>query len=509
MLNLLVKAVKQNPILKSSLTLGVIVASSKMFGYAEKMALAYYFGTNYLVDIYSVITAIVMSVFIFFREIIEPAFLAPFLKARSLGDEKGGWQLFTAFALFIFAITVMLSIIAYFRPLDLIDLFAPGFQEKERLMAGKLIQIAFPATIFLSLSTLTNITLNALKIFAIPASGDLIYKVLIITSLILLYESNGIYAAIIGMLVGAFAKLIFHLSYLFRSLCFSYHLSKDYLADAWKISWPLLIGVAFSQVNILTENIFGSYMREGSISAMSYSKKLIELPVLIFPYILSVVVFPYLSELSIAKEKQKMSALLSKCLTWIVVIFLPLSIYFFIFSSEIVEVIFKRGAFNDSSVLLTANFFSVYAIGMVFFAIETVLVIFYYANADTKTPIFIGILCVIENILITYVLVSLIGVTGIAFGLVISKATKNIILLALLTKQIKVCYRLVFSFIYKVTISALLTGVTVLAFRQFFQTHFQALQISKVLFLISVFILGAIVNWVSLSLFKIRDEMNV
>jgi putative peptidoglycan lipid II flippase len=66
------------------------------------------------------------------------------------------------------------------------------------------------------------------------------------------------------------------------------------------------------------------------------------------------------------------------------------------------------------------------------FAIETVLVIFYFSVADTRTPVFTGIGCAIFNIALTWILVRLTGHTGIAWGLAVSKTLKVIILLHLL-----------------------------------------------------------------------------
>ena len=71
------------------------------------------------------------------------------------------------------------------------------------------------------------------------------------------------------------------------------------------------------------------------------------------------------------------------------------------------------------------------------FAIETVLVIAYFSLSDTKTPIFTGIICVIINITITWILLQYAGYLGIAWGLVASKSLKVIVLLYLLRNKFK------------------------------------------------------------------------
>jgi putative peptidoglycan lipid II flippase len=467
MMNGIFKSTNLSPILTSSLILGGLTLVIKVLGYLEKLILAYYFGTGYEIDVYNVVVAIVMSVFIIVREVVEPGFLQAFLKALNLTDHSAAWKLFRVFFRGIGIITLVLTAFCFFFPAQIIDLFAPGFTIEKRTLAMNLLKIVFPASIFLSLTALTNITLNALKQFALPNMGDIILKIFILITLVILYKQLGIYAAGIGFLIGALLKFVFHLIWLYKGLIRQGVADTTlYLRETWKLSWPLLIGVLFSQISTLIDNVFASYQQEGAISALSYAKKLVDLPVLIFPYILSVVVFPYFSELAIAKQKERLSDLLSKALSWITLIFLPLSIYFYLFAYELTALILKRGAFDEHSTVLTALPLKYYAIGMVFFAIETILVIYYFAHSNTKTPIFVGILSVIENIILTIILLRFFGYVGIALALVISKATKNIVLLWLLKDLVTIDVEKVQTFLFKVMITFSLTLGSMLGIRR-------------------------------------------
>ncbi len=167
----LIKKLKDNAILKSSMGLLLVTLFVKIFGYVEKLVLAYFYGTNYQVDVYTIIFTIVISLFFFFREIVEPGFLNVFLQAKNNKDEKGAWSLFNLALRFIVILTIIISIGTILFPTQLVNIFAPGYNDIRRELCVKLIQIAIPACIFLALSTLTSITLNGLKIFALHASG--------------------------------------------------------------------------------------------------------------------------------------------------------------------------------------------------------------------------------------------------------------------------------------------------------------------------------------------------
>lgn len=381
----IISKLKTNNILKSLAGLLIITLLIKVFGYAEKLVLANYFGTSYQVDVYTVVLTLVLSIFFFFREIIEPGFLNVFLDARRKGDEAGSWNLFNMGIRLIFSVTIIISLFSFLFPRIIATVFAPGFEGAKLFLSETLIRIAIPACIFLALSTLTSITLNGLKIFVLPASGELAFKGAMILCMVLFFKSDGIIGATIGVVIGSIARLGAHLTKLYRQISFKrINVETKYKRRIWQLTWPLLLGMGFSQASSLIDNIFASYLQEGAIAALSYAKKIVELPVIIFPYVISVVVFPYFSQLAVEKQKEKLKSILAGLFKWIIIGFLPIAAFFFVYAIPIVEIIFQRGAFNAGSTLLTSKPLMVYSVGMVFFAIETILVIFIIATQIPK-----------------------------------------------------------------------------------------------------------------------------
>ncbi|MBJ6369810.1 murein biosynthesis integral membrane protein MurJ [Snuella sedimenti] len=430
----------KNNMLKSSFGLLAITLVVKVLGYVEKLLLAKYFGTGYEVDVYTVVVTVILSFFFFFREIIEPGFLRVFLDARLKdNNEQQAWSIFNLGIRIILGITLTIAILGIFYSGDFMSIFAPGFEGDKYSLGKELLQMAMPATVFLALSTLTSIILNAHKKFVFPASGEIVFKIAIVLSMVFLYSTYGIFGIIIGVVLGAIGRLAVHLIKLYKKITLKkLNVKAVYKKQIWTLTWPLLLGVGFSQISSFIDNGFASFMQEGAIAALSYSKKIAELPVLMFPYILSIVAFPYFSQLSIEKEKKKLHKLFKDCLKWILIVFIPITIFFLVYAHFIIEIVFQRGAFDETSTMLTALPFQVYAAGLVFFGVETILVIYYFANADTKTPVFVGMGCVLLNILLTWVFVKSIGYVGIALAFVIQKGVKNSILILLLEKEVNI-----------------------------------------------------------------------
>ena len=466
----------------------------KVLGYAEKLVLANYFGTGYEVDVYTVVLTLVLSLFFFFREIVEPGFLTVFLDAKSKGNEIVSWNLFNKGLRLIFLITFTISLFAFVFPGMITSAFAPGFEAQKLILSGTLIRIAAPACIFLALSTLTSITLNGLKLFVLPASGELAFKGMIIICMVLLFDGYGIIGAVIGVVAGSAARLGVHLTRLYRKISFKgIHIEPMYKRSIRQLTWPLLLGMSFSQISSLADNLFASYLQEGAIAALSYAKKIVELPVVIFPYVVSVVVFPYFSQLAIEKQKEKLKSMLTDSLRWIIIAFLPVAAFFFVYATPVVEIIFQRGAFDEHSTLLTSRPLMVYSLGMVFFAIETILVIFYYANADTKTPVFTGMACVVLNILLTWIFIRFMGYTGIALAFVIQKTIKNLTLLYLLKNKIPYRLKSVLSVLSKIVISSVVFFILIILANTFVFDEFNESFAKKTGFLILSFTTGGII----------------
>ncbi len=463
----------------------IISALLKVLGYAEKLILAYYYGTGPSVDVFLLVSGIVFSLFVLFRELIEPGFLNIFLKIRHK-DEDEAWRFFNTYGRILFIPVLAVFLAGIIFPGKVIDIFAPGFTADKRQLAIQLVQIAFPAVIFMSMSNLTAITLNGLKQFVLPAAGDIIFRMATLLFLIVLYPKYGILGAGIGLVAGAAGKLLLHLGALWRRVSFkSSHTDPAHYKALWKLTWPLLLGMLFSQTNLLVDNMFASYMQDGTIAALAYAKKIAEMPVIVFPYVLSIVVFPYFSQFAVEQNTQRLTSLYHNTTGWIIFIFLPLAVLSFTFAHQLTSILLERGAFNAASTALTARPLAIYSLGMVSFALETIIVLVFFSVADTRTPIITGIICVVINILITILLIPHIGYLAIAVALVISKTLKISILSYLLRKRITTAWQKVKPFLTKVLLATLVLAAYLIIARYLLQTRrlIPVLAGSKALFL--------------------------
>jgi len=95
---------------------------------------------------------------------------------------------------------------------------------------------------------------------------------------------------------------------------------------------------------------------------------------------------------------------------------IPITVYFMVKSNEIIDIVYGRGEFDKDAVLVTANTFYFYSIGMISFALRDVLIRAFYSVQDTKTPTINASIALVVNIILNIILSRYLGVSGLALA---------------------------------------------------------------------------------------------
>lgn len=432
------RRLKGNYIARTTVAITGILLLVKVLGYFEKIIVAYYWGTGTEADVYYAVTAILIGIALLFREVTEPGFMNILTRAE---QEKGRREAQKAYVTIFWLIVLLactITVIQMSLPEIFTRLFLPGFDGSRFGLAVRLFRVAAVATAFLVACTITTTYLQWDKKFFTVALSDFAYKSTILIILILFASTGNITIAAVAVVVAALIKFLIQWMRVNDSgTSPDYRLrDRSYVRRLLAVSWLLLIGNLFSQVGSVAHNAFASYLEAGTLSALSYAKKIIDLPVVVFPYTLSIIVFPFFSQQAIAKDTRHMHSLFNGSLRYIILFFVPMTLFFGFFAQEIVRVFFERGAFDATSTAVTSAALEVYNVGLLAFSLETILVIYLFANRQIKLAVGIGVICVLIDILLTSVLIRSMGYLGIAWGFVLSRWIKVGALLWVLRKEI-------------------------------------------------------------------------
>ncbi|MHB9026680.1 MAG: murein biosynthesis integral membrane protein MurJ [Armatimonadota bacterium] len=437
-----------NRILRATGALMLIQVILRGFGLIENIILGKYFGTSILADAYNAAREIAFYPIQFIDQAIMHSFLPVFVERMRAHGEREAWRLAST-VINLLALSMLTLLLAgiVFTP-DILPLFVPAWFQGRPEQSPQLIPLTvtltrmmLAAVIFLASSSLTYSLLNSYKQFALPASADLALKGTVLVFAVVFAHAWGPVALAIGFVCGAVAKFVVHSVGLgrrfanYRPVLEVRHPS--FRQFAW-LALPLLIGVLFSIFRQVMDTRFTSSLPEGSLSALKYARKLCDVPVAFFPYVFGIALFPFLADIVLSGDKERLRGMLMTATRMMMLIFVPLAVTLILMRYPIVNGLFGSEQFDKDSADLTAAPLVIYALGMLAAALEIVVLQFFFAMKDTVRPIIVGIAMLPLHIGIAYLGVYHWGLqaTAIALALLVNKSSKVLILYVLMRRKI-------------------------------------------------------------------------
>lgn len=413
---------------RSFFTVSFYTVLSRILGFVRDIFIAKYLGSTVTADAFFVAFRLPN----FFRRVLaEGAYSAALIPVFSgvvidSKDDHEAADFVENTMSFLLFVTVSLTIIFYFGMPYIIQVLAPGFSANKEAfdLAVHFGKIIFPYLIFISLVAHFTSIINVHGKFAAGAFVPAILNISFILSLFILtpqLPSAG-HALAYGVLIGGLFQFII----MYRAVLTFYRPRirlpqlNERMKKFFRLFIPGIIGSGVIQLNIIVGTIIASFLPIGAISHIYYADRLNQLPLAIFGIAMGVVLLPALSK-SIKQNNQADIAMKqNRSLEFCLFISLPSAAGLFILSTPIIHILFERGAFLAEDTFYTAKVLSVFALGLPAYILIKVLVTCFFAREDTKTPLYISVISVIINIVVSLALIESMREMGIAVATAIS-----------------------------------------------------------------------------------------
>lgn len=397
--------------LKLALTTSVVSGMtllSRVLGLIRDIVFARYFGAGLLMDAFLVAQRIPNMLRRFFA---EGAFSAGFVPVMAQYKERHGEAaardyidaMAGTFGLVLFVIT-LIGVIA--APL-LVMIVAPGFVADGGNfdLAALMLRFTFPYLFFVSLTAFAGGILNTYGRFAVPAFTPVILNVVLIAAAIFLAPrlEQPVMALAYAIFVAGLLQLLFQLPFLARIRTLPrprWRPGNDGVRRAFRLMLPAIFGSSVAQINVLISGIVASLLPIGSISYLYYSDRLMEFPLGLFGIALATVTLPYLSRLWANDERQQFSDTLDWSLKLVVLIAIPAALGLALLAGPLIVTLFYGGQFTSQSVTMTTFSLQAFAAGLVGFSAVKVLAPAFFAREDTRTPVRIGVIALVINLIL-------------------------------------------------------------------------------------------------------------
>ena len=349
----------------------------------------------------------------------------------------------------------------------LIYIFAPGFESEgtRHDLAVEMLRLTFPYLLFISLTAMAGGVLNTFGKFAIPAITPVLLNLSFLAAIFWLSPllEKPIMALAWAVLLAGIAQLAFQFPFL-KKLGLMPKLSFDRqhagVKKIMNLMLPALFGVSVTQINLLVDTLLASFLVAGSVSWLYFSDRLVEFPLGIFGIALATVILPNLSKSHAAGKAADFSASLDSGLRWVVLLGVPAALGLFFLAQPMLATLFQYDAFTTSDVNNASLSLMAYAIGLPAFILVKVLVPGFTSRQDMKTPVKIGVIAVVSNMLMSVTLVMFYQHVGLALATSLAAfVNAGLLLSALLKEGAFKPQRGWFIFLVKVLVANLSVGV--------------------------------------------------
>lgn len=276
-------------------------------------------------------------------------------------------------------------------------------------LTSDLLRITFPYLFLISMTGFAGAILNSYDRFAIPAITPVFLNISLIFAAAIASDwfEQPAMALAWGVIVAGCIQLLFQLPFLMR-LGLMPHPRIDWQDESvrkvLKLMAPAMFGVSVSQINLLFDTILASLLPTGSVSWLYFSDRLVELPLGVFGVGIATVVLPNLSR-DVAKGAESFSRTLDWAMRMVLLIALPATGALIFLAEPILYTLFQYGKTQPSDISMSSLSLMAYATGLSAFMLIKILASGFFSRQDTKTPVKIGIIAMVSNMVLNVIFV--------------------------------------------------------------------------------------------------------
>jgi len=386
-------------LLRTLATVSSLTMVSRVLGYVRDFFIARVFGAGLATDAFFVAFKIPNLLRRLFAEgAFSQAFVPILSEYKNRASAEDTKLLVDAISTVLFLALATAAALGVAAAPLIVYATAPGFAADPDKFAVTvaLLRITFPYIVFISLVALSAGILNTWNRFSVPALTPALLNVSFIVGAAFFagYFDPPVMVLAWAVFVGGLLQLAFQLPFLLKLR----------LLPRWRLDWshpglrrvlllmaPAAFGVSVSQISLLLNQVFASFLPTGSVSWLYYADRLMELPAGVLGVALGTILLPSLSKYHAAANAAEYSRLLDWGLRVTVLLAVPAAVALAVLALPLIAMLFQYGRFSAEDAWLTRQALVAYSIGLVGMILVKILAPGFYARQNVATPVKIGI----------------------------------------------------------------------------------------------------------------------
>ena len=412
-------------LLKSLAAVSSMTMISRVLGFVRDTIVARMFGAGMATDAFFVAFKLPN---LLRRIFAEGAFSQAFVPILAEYKTQQGEEATRTFIAYVSGLlTLILALVTALGMLAapwVIWVTAPGFVDSPEKFAltSSLLRVTFPYILLISLASLAGAILNTWNRFSVPAFVPTLLNVSMIVFALFLtpYFDPPIMALGWAVLAGGLAQLLYQLPHLKKIGMLV--LPRLNLRDSgvWRVlkqMGPAILGVSVSQISLIINTIFASFLAAGSVSWMYYADRLMELPSGVLGVALGTILLPSLAKTYASDDRHEYSRLMDWGLRLCFLLVLPCALALALIAEPLTVSLFQYGKFSANDALMTQRALIAYAVGLLGIILVKVLAPGFYARQNIRTPVKIALFTLVSTQAMNLVFIGPLKHAGLALAI--------------------------------------------------------------------------------------------
>lgn len=378
---------------------------------------------------------------------LSVSFIPVFNQRLAKGNKKSAWELSTSVMNLMALATLLTSILIIVFADPLVRyVVGPGLDESSTALAVSMMRVIAVSPFLFAIATVLTSMQQAVGRFAFFALAPVTYNIGIIIGLLFFTDGinlfgwqifeGGIMGVALGVVLGAILQLLVSAFGLY-GMGFDYRFrifwkNKGFL-QVLRLLPPRSIDQGIDYVNSIVETNLASRMVAGTVNAFQQATTLAYMPINLIGVAISTAAYPKMTERIAQGRPDLFKKELQSVLRVIIWLALPVTVIAILARGYIVNFIVNGG---DPYI---ASIFYILAISILFRSVYFISARSFYANQDTKTPLYVSLFTIGLNIALAvwFTFGLSLGVYGLAWAAVIGSAAEIVILFVLMSRRIQ------------------------------------------------------------------------
>jgi putative peptidoglycan lipid II flippase len=294
--------------------------------------------------------------------------------------------------------------------------FFIGLEGEYLTIASRTMALFFISGIFRIFVSILHSYYDHVYQFFLPAALDLLLTILPIAFMLLLGDKLGVLSLPLGFLGASILIAGFLFAGLAKGFDIHWSLSLDFRALRSIITLlpPLALGSLAYKINAVIDRIFASGFVVGTISSLQYGYNPLYVIHAVVSVPISSALFPLFSQKILTNDFEDLRRIAAKALR----LLMPINLWgmwiLLFFRTEIITILYGRGAFDARAIELTSLALLFYSFGFSMFSANTIFLRIMMSAQDKAGLYTLGILSIALNLMGDWILGNYYQLAGIA-----------------------------------------------------------------------------------------------